>query len=86
MFKKLIKILTETTATLAFTFAGMTVVLYTSSGDTRRIAAICNISAVIVTYIYNIISSFNYIICRFQLSLVLFQVALSVFLCGRWNI
>ena len=59
MFKRLIKILTETTASLAFTFAGMTVVLYTLSGDTRRIAAICNISAVVVTYVYNVIKGWK---------------------------
>ena len=48
MLKKLINI----TASLSFTIAGMVVVLITLSGDTRRIALISSVTALLVHYTY----------------------------------
>ena len=48
MLKKLINI----TASLSFTLAGMVVVFITLSGDTRRIALISSVTALLVHYVY----------------------------------
>ena len=48
----MIKKFLETTAGLAFTLAGYTVVFITLSGDTRRIAMISTAVAIIVHYTY----------------------------------
>ena len=48
MLKKLINI----TASLSFTIAGMVVVFITLSGDTRRIALISSVTALLVHYVY----------------------------------
>lgn len=50
MIKKFI----DTTASLSFTLAGMVVVFITLSGDTRRIALISSVSALLVHYIYEL--------------------------------
>ena len=50
MLKKLINI----TASLSFTIAGMVVVFITLSGDTRRIALISSVTALLVHYVYEI--------------------------------
>jgi hypothetical protein len=55
MLKKLINI----TASLSFTIAGMVVVLITLSGDTRRIALISSVSALLVHYTYEILRRDN---------------------------
>ena len=48
MLKKFI----DTTASLSFTLAGMVVVFITLSGDTRRIALISSVTALLVHYVY----------------------------------
>ena len=55
MFKKFLDI----TASLSFTLAGMVVVFITLSGDTRRIALISSVSALLVHYTYEILRSDN---------------------------
>jgi len=50
MLKKLINI----TASLSFTLAGMVVVFITLSGDTRRIALISSVTALLVHYTYEL--------------------------------
>ena len=47
----------DTTAGLAFTFAGSAVLLITLSGDTRRMATIATLAAIVVHYIYEMTSS-----------------------------
>jgi hypothetical protein len=51
MLKKLINI----TASLSFTLAGMVVVLITLSGETRRLALICSVAALLVHYTHEIV-------------------------------
>ena len=55
MLKKLINI----TASLSFTLAGMVVVFITLSGDTRRIALIASLAALLVHYTHEIIRRDN---------------------------
>lgn len=55
MLKKLINI----TASLSFTIAGMVVVLITLSGDTRRLALISSVAALLVHYTHEIVRSRN---------------------------
>lgn len=50
----MIKKFLETTAGLAFTLAGSTVVFITLSGDTRRIAMISTAVAVVAHYTYEL--------------------------------
>lgn len=55
MLKKLINI----TASLSFTIAGMVVVLITLSGDTRRLALISSVAALLVHYTHEIVKGNN---------------------------
>jgi len=55
MLKKLINI----TASLSFTIAGMVVVFITLSGDTRKIALISSVAALLIHYTYEITRSYN---------------------------
>jgi hypothetical protein len=55
MLKKLINI----TASLSFTLAGMVVVLITLSGETRKLALIASVAALLVHYTHEIIRSRN---------------------------
>jgi len=50
MLKKLINI----TASLSFTLAGMVVVLITLSGETRKLALIASVAALLVHYTYEL--------------------------------
>lgn len=52
--KRVIKSIWETTISLNFTLAGMLIVVFTLSGDTRTVATIANGIAVLSTYIWNI--------------------------------
>jgi hypothetical protein len=52
-FKKLWNI----TAGLAFTYAGSAVLLITLSGETRRMATVATITAIVVHYIYEMTSN-----------------------------
>lgn len=51
--KKLLRI----TGGLAFTYAGSTVVLITLSGETRRLAFIATVTALVVHYAYELTSN-----------------------------
>jgi hypothetical protein len=54
---KILKIITETTASLSFTLAGFVIVAATLSGQTRQIALWANGVAIFVTYIHYILKS-----------------------------
>jgi hypothetical protein len=54
---KILKIIAETTASLSFTLAGFVIVAATLSGDTRQIALWTNGVAILVTYIYQIVTN-----------------------------
>jgi hypothetical protein len=53
--KRVVRSLWETTISLNFTIAGMLIVVFTLSGNTRNIATIANGVALFSTYAWNLI-------------------------------
>lgn len=58
--KRLLRVVAQTTADLAFTIAGMVIVQLTLSGETQRIAGYANGVALLCTYALQIYREFKH--------------------------